>query len=168
MKRWLVPLALAVALGAAPGRAGAGTIYALDLFNGLLTFDSSTPVTIQSSTPITGLATDFESVLAIDFRPATGELYGVSNTGRLYRLDAATGAATSVGVYVPAGFLVQETFGFDFNPVADRLRLVGEARVGPRPGDIVGINFRINPDDASTVVDGAPAYAAGDVNFGRD
>src|SRR5262245_808141 len=168
MKRLLFPLALAVALGAAPARAGAETVFALDLFNGLLTFDSSTPGTVQGSTPITGLVNPFESFVAIDFRPATGGLYGVSNAGRLYLIDPGTGAATSVGLYAPPGFLVQETFGFDFDPVADRLRLVGQALQVPSPGTLVGVNFRINPDDATTAVGGPPAYAPGDVNFGRD
>lgn len=46
--------------------------------------------------------------------------------------------------------------GFDFNPVADRLRLVGDNDQ----------NFRINVDTGAVIVDGDLAFAAGDINAG--
>lgn len=46
--------------------------------------------------------------------------------------------------------------GFDFNPVADRLRLVGDNDQ----------NFRINVDTGAVIVDGELAFAAGDSNAG--
>jgi hypothetical protein len=46
--------------------------------------------------------------------------------------------------------------GFDFNPVADRLRLVGDNEQ----------DFRINVDTGDVIVDGDLAFAAGDVNAG--
>ncbi len=46
--------------------------------------------------------------------------------------------------------------GFDFNPVPDRLRLVGGNNQ----------NFRINVDTGEVIVDGTLAYAPGDVNAG--
>ena len=41
-----------------------------------------------------------EALLAIDFRPATGQLYGLGSTSRLYTIDSTSGAATAIG----AGF----------------------------------------------------------------
>lgn len=46
--------------------------------------------------------------------------------------------------------------GFDFNPVADRLRLVGDNDQ----------SFRINVDTGAVIVDGDLAFAAGDINAG--
>lgn len=142
-----------------PVRAEAETIYAITFFNELITFDSGTPAVLTSNVPITGLVlTGVESLVGIDFRPGTGELYGVSNANRLYRIDAASGAATLVGPIAPPGVSVGTSVGVDFNPVADRLRLVGNNDT----------NLRINPIDASFVFDLPLAYAAGDPNFGRN
>lgn len=46
--------------------------------------------------------------------------------------------------------------GFDFNPVPDRLRLVGDNDQ----------NFRINVDTGEVIVDGDLAFVEGDANFG--
>ena len=60
----------------------------------------------------------------IDFRPANGLLYGVTDTNKIYTIDPKTGAASFVSklsVSFDGGF----QSGFDFNPVIDRLRLTG-------------------------------------------
>nr|MCU0635297.1 DUF4394 domain-containing protein [Gemmatimonadaceae bacterium] len=49
------------------------------------------------------------------------------------------------------------SIGFDFNPTVDRIRVIGAN----------GSNFRLNPLDGSTIVDGAFFFAMGDVNVGR-
>ncbi len=55
------------------------------------------PGNITIKVPITGLRTgDF--FLGIDFRPADGILYGVANSGAIYRINVATGAATLVSI----------------------------------------------------------------------
>jgi hypothetical protein len=101
-----------------------------------------------------------ESIAGIDFRPATGQLYALGSTSRLYTLNTATGAATQVGgpgPFAPAlnGF----NFSFDFNPVIDRIRVVSETNK----------NYVLNPISA-TVQTVAPDvfYAAGDANVGVD
>src|SRR5262245_50999519 len=106
-----------VALGlglAAPGRAGAATITGVTTTNVLVTFDSATPGTIATSVAVTGLQGG-ETLLGIDRRPATGALYALGSTSRLYLINATTGAATQVGS--AGAFTVSGTaFGFDFNP----------------------------------------------------
>lgn len=69
-----------------------------------------------------------EKIIAIDFRPATGQLYALGRSGTFYavNLDLNTnGKPTVVNVKteVEADFSAN-TFGFDFNPVTDRPRLV--------------------------------------------
>ena len=118
---------------------------------------------IRARQAISGLASG-ESLVGIDFRPSTGVLYGIGRigsdtNGQLYTIDVANGAATTVGARaVP---LSGASFGVDFNPVPDLLRLVSDA----------GQNVRINPANG-TVAGGAPdtnlSYpAAGDPNAGR-
>lgn len=138
-----------------PIAALAETMYAVTSTNALLTFDSATPGT-TTSVPITGLQAG-ESILGIDLRPATGQLYGLGSTSRLYTIDPATGAATQVGSgpFTPA--LSGTSFGFDFNPVVDRIRVVSDADQ----------NLRLNPDTgAVAATDTNLAYATGDPNEG--
>ena len=82
-----------------------------------------------------------ESIIAIDYRPATGILYGVSNQSRLYILNPLNGAARAVSAtpFTPA--IVGGIAGFDFNPTVDRIRLVTKS----------GQNLRLNPNDGSVV-----------------
>ena len=114
---------------------GPETVFAVTTSNNLVRFNSNTPGTIVSTSPITGLQVG-ENVLAIDFRPATGELYALGSTSRIYRIDPANGVATQVGSgsFTPA--LNGTDFGFDFNPTVDRIRVVSDAEQ----------NLRLHPD----------------------
>jgi hypothetical protein len=100
----------------------------------LVSFDSSEPGNLLSGIFVTGLQPN-ETILGIDIRPATRQLYALGSTSRLYTLNPATGAATAVGApFTPAlnGF----NFGFDFNPTIDRIRVVSD----------VNKNLVLNPD----------------------
>ncbi|WP_435018062.1 DUF4394 domain-containing protein [Tundrisphaera sp. TA3] len=117
--------------------------------NTLIRFDTAAPSAIIATTPITGLAQG-DTLNGLDFRPSTGQLYGLGN-GRLYTIDVSTGAATQVGA--DGAFTLNGTaFGFDFNPVPDRARVTSDS----------GQNLRLNPNDGTlTATDGALAYSAG-------
>ncbi len=129
--------------------AHATELFTVDPANKLRSFDVMTP-TAASEVTITGLQTG-ESVVGIDFRPMNNGLYGLGSTGRLYSIDMTTGAATQIGNAVG---LTGTSFGVDFNPVADRLRVVSDADQ----------NLRINPNDAMVTTDGSLHYGAGDPN----
>lgn len=117
--------------------------YAVNDANMLIIFNPENPVPISKA--ITGLTTG-ENVLGIDFRPATGQLLALGSTSRLYILNTATGAATAIGTAPFATLLNGTSFGFDFNPTVDRIRVVSNA----------GQNLRLNPNDGSVAaVDGA-------------
>lgn len=140
-----------------PSMASAVAIYGVTLQNNLFTVDSAAPSAVQSAVFISGLQSN-ELIMGIDFRPATGELYGVGSTGRLYKLNTTTGAATLVGSGfspVPNG----TEFGFDFNPTIDRIRLVSDTDA----------NYVINPDTGAVqLVATNLNYGAGDPNFGAN
>lgn len=148
-------LALAGLAAAAP--ASAATVWAIDVDDNLMSFDSSTPNQIASARFVTGLAQN-ETLVGIDFRPATGQLYAIGSGNNLYTLDKTTGAATLVGSGL--GFsLSGSSFGFDFNPVPDRIRLVSNTDV----------NLRLNPDTGTLAATDTPlAYAVGDPNEGKN
>ncbi len=126
--------------------------------NVLITFDHTTPGTTVASQPIIGLQSG-EDILALDFRPASGQLYALGSTSRLYVIDSATGTATAVGsaAFTPA--LSGSQFGLDFNPTVDRIRLVSDAEQ----------NLRLHPDTgAVATTDTALAYASGDAAAGQN
>ncbi len=127
--------------------------YGLSSSNELIGYTSGNPLKEQSAVSITGLASG-ENVLAIDFRPATGQLYGVTSSSRLITINPATGAATPVGTgFTPAinGTMV----GFDFNPTVDRIRLVTNneqnLRLHPETGALAAVDGNLNPGDPNVV-----------------
>ncbi|MFN2511559.1 MAG: DUF4394 domain-containing protein [Pyrinomonadaceae bacterium] len=139
-------------------------LIALTELNKLQRIETTAPGFIQSETVVTGLQPG-EKLLAIDFRPSSGQLYGVTDLSRLYVINPTTGVATLVGSgsFSPAlnlggirGWAVD--LGFDFDPVTDQIRAV----------TVTGQNLRLNPDTGSVVaVDTPLAFASGDPNAGR-
>jgi hypothetical protein len=114
--------------------------YAVTPTNSLLIFNPEMPATTVAK-PVTGLQTG-ETVVGLDFRPATGQLYAVGSTSRLYTLNTSSGAAMAVATLSTP--LVGTSFGVDFNPTVDRLRIVSNT----------GQNLRVNPTDGAATVDG--------------
>src|SRR5262245_51334948 len=117
------------------------TLVTLTTNNQLLTFDSAAPATVLRAVTVTGLGAG-EGLFGIDFRPATGQLYGLASdlgTARLVTVNLATGALTQVG----ASFnLLGSAFGIDFDPTRDRLRVVNGTATVPS----TGTNLLIDPD----------------------
>ena len=122
--------------------------YALTSDNQLVRYSSGNPLSEISNATITGLQS-MEKILAIDFRPATGQLYGVSSQSRLYVINQQTGKAVAVSStsFTPA--INGTQVGFDFNPTVDRIRLVTNndqnMRLNPETGMVVSIDGMINP-----------------------
>jgi hypothetical protein len=125
MKRFL-SLIMTLAIFASP--AHAEVLTGLTTAQQLVRFDSSTPGTlIGGPLTITGTVAG-QVVVGIDFRPADQALVGVgynATTGaaNVYTLNTITGVATSINSFtLPTGIT---SFGVDFNPVANALRIVG-------------------------------------------
>ncbi len=134
------------------GQAQAAPAYALaNNKTTLVRFDTSAPMTVTTVGALSGAAAQLDG---IDFRPADGRMYGYqSSTGNIYLVDTGSGATTLVSSSTAP---VPNLMGIDFNPAADRLRVVGA-------GDE---NRRINISTGATLIDGMLAYAAGDANAG--
>ena len=115
--------------------------------NQLVSFMSGPPVVEQSLVAITGLR-DGESILAIDTRPRTKELYGISNQSILYKLSPTTGVALPVSGNPIAPAINGDMVAFDFNPVDDRIRLITSTgqnlRIDPLTGVVVAVDVNIN------------------------
>ncbi len=139
-----------------------GSAVGLTLENELVTFDVSTPDTIDARMDVTGLM-EGDVLVGIDFRPASGELIGIGEMSVLYTIDVTTGEATSLaeGMFEPV--LEDRLLGFDFNPTVDRIRVdvstTQNLRLNPETG-LIGVN----PDTDMPTIDGNTAYAEGDAN----
>ena len=108
-------------------------------------YNAADPERVLNSVPITGLQPG-ETILAIDFRPATGQLYGLGSTSRLYVLNPQTGAARPIGATPFSPALSGAVAGFDFNPTVDRLRVVTAD----------GQNLRLNPETGAVAATDGP------------
>ncbi|MGA7731476.1 MAG: DUF4394 domain-containing protein [Chloroflexia bacterium] len=131
--------------------------YAVTASGNLVSFNAAAPAVFLSNDPITGLQNG-ESIEGIDFRPATGQFFALGSTSRVYLMNPTTAVATQLGA--SGVFTLTGTdFGFDFNPVADRMRVVSD----------LDQNLRLHPDDGTLAATDTPlAYATGDPNQGED
>ncbi len=165
MKRfvWILVFFVAVLAGEAANAAQAGcgnrgritnsgrlnTILALTDDQRLLRFQECSTRTRQIGS-IAGLQAGDTALVGMDFRVQDGLLYGVGNGGGLYTINTDTAVATPVGQLTVA--LSGNSFGVDFNPAANALRIISDN----------GQNLRhpfANLQTATTAVDGALNYA---------
>ena len=146
-------LRAALLLGAATFATTAYAAPAIGLVGGktLVMFDTES-LAVSGTVAVSGV----DGLAGIDVRPADGMLYGVSLAGEVVTIDTASGAAT-VKSTLSEKLSSYEGAIVDFNPMADRLRLMGTD----------GTNHRVNVDDGMVTVDGSLAYIAGDMHEGE-
>jgi hypothetical protein len=135
---------LALLAGVAVGSAQAAVplrVVGLTADQRLVVFRETSPQITRSIGVVSGLSGADTKLVGIDFRPATGALYGLGDGGGVYTLDLATAQATFESQLNVA--LSGTAFGVDFNPTVDRLRIVSDN----------GQNLRTNVDDGTTTVD---------------
>jgi hypothetical protein len=131
---------------AAAEAAQAATLVGLTADNALVRIDSETR---RAAAPVRITGADGR-VVGIDQRPQDGRLYGVTERGQIVTIDAMTGRATQVS-RLNTDFVSGGRAVVDFNPVANRLRVMG----------MNGTNLRVNVDTGEAVRDGTLKYAAG-------
>lgn len=108
---------------------------------------------VVKSMKVTGISGKLHG---IDVRPSDGMLYGLVADGTVVTIDTATGkAAMKSKLDNMLGAGIAGTI--DFNPVADRMRVIGED----------GTNLRVNVDDGKTTVDGKLKFAETDMHKGE-
>jgi hypothetical protein len=143
--------AFAASALAATGAQAAGWIVGLVGGNTLVTID---PATRKVATKVDVKGAN-GSVAGFDVRPADGMLYVITSDGTIGTIDVKSGLITrksKLSQPWKAG-----TTTIDFNPVADRLRVMSSE----------GVNARVNVDDGQVTVDGGHKYKDGDVNAGK-
>ncbi|GAB3690096.1 hypothetical protein GCM10027592_07140 [Spirosoma flavus] len=121
--------------------------YVLTDNNQLLKLSTQNPSANMGTITVTGVLNN-ERLTAIDFRPATGQLYAVSNGSRLYMINLTNGVATALGTGPFSPAVNGDVVGFDFNPTVDRIRLVTNRgqnlRLNPETGGLAAIDGNIN------------------------
>ena len=121
----------------------------------LISFDSATPGTI-TTVNYSGLQKG-ETIVGFDLRPSNGLLYGISSASRLYTINPASGVVTQIGSS-GAFTLNGNSFGMDFNPQVDLIRVVSDNEQ----------NLRINPNGTLTGTDTALSPAGNIVSAAYD
>lgn len=133
-------------------------VYAVTENQTLIRFNSNTPGTILGGVAISGLDAN-ETIRGIDFRPATNQLYALGSFSNLYTINLVTGAASRVNAAPFSTPLSGSSFGFDFNPTIDRIRVVSDSNQ----------NLVLNPITGAVQLNATPLfYKTGDANEGRD
>jgi hypothetical protein len=123
----------------------------------LLRFQTATPGTITTQALNLAALVAGQTLVAVAWRPQTGQLWSLgidaaANSGNLYRTDPQVGSITRLGgastlaytsdgatpVDLPAA---SSGWDIDFNPTADRIRIVAAG----------GFNARVNPNNGAPV-----------------
>jgi Domain of unknown function (DUF4394) len=130
-------------------------LYATDSRGNLLQFSTSSPGRV-SKKAITGLPAGV-TLRGIDFRPATGDLYGLGSDKVVYRVNVRTAIAVAEGPAfetMPSA-LNSTNIGFDFNPTVDKIRVTSDAddniRLNPDEGNLLAQDTSLTPADVMVV-----------------
>jgi hypothetical protein len=151
----LLKAGLSAAVLVAAGPVAAETAFGLR-GDQIVSFSTNAPGATGVARTVTGLAPG-EQLIGIDVRPRQGGLWGLGSQGGIYRLElsGSTFAAVSTGVVNTT--LNGSNFEIDFNPLADRLRIVSDANQSLR----VNVDNPAAPGEpgrAGTNIDGSFNY----------
>ncbi len=149
--RTLLLASTVLAAAFTPLAAQAAMLAALSGDNTLTMIDTATQKAGKSM-KVTGIN---GKIAGIDVRPADGMLYALSSDGTIYTIDAAGKATMKSKMDTVLAATAMATV--DFNPAADRLRVIGSD----------GTNLRVNVDDGKTTVDGKLKFAETDMHKGE-
>jgi len=147
----LAAITLALSAAASASGASAATLAALQGGTSIAWIDTDQK-RVTGSVKLDGGA----KLIGIDVRPVDGLVYGVTPDGAIVTVDVKTGKwakKSQLSEKLPEG----ATFTVDFNPVADRMRILGSE----------GTSLRVNVEDGKAVVDGRLKYAETDAAKGK-
>ena len=120
----------------------------------LLCFPTNSADRAEVVGSVTGLMGPDSALIGIDFRVQDGKLYGVGNGGGVYTIDPNTAQATFVNQLSVALDPLATSFAVDFNPAADRLRIMSDQ----------GQNLRHNVNAGGVTATDAPLTIAAGAN----
>ncbi len=152
---WALPSGLALLMGCAGaptepvGSPRAETVVAVTDRAELIRFNAGQPQHVLQRLPLKGLNVG-DRLVGIDYRVARGVLYALAASGNLYTVNTDTAQLTRVGTGAPV-LLSGQRFGFDFNPAADRIRVVSDT----------GQNLRLHPDTGALAASDPAVQAPG-------
>jgi hypothetical protein len=157
--------ALATALTASPAAADNACGNRLDLAKGptltvlgltadgrLLRFGECNPDAAREIGTVLGLSGSDTALVGMDYRVQDGLLYGVGNGGGIYTINTRTARATLVSQLTGGIALDGTVFCVDFNPAANRLRIMSNT----------GQNLRHNVEAGGVTIEDA------DLNYPPD
>jgi uncharacterized protein DUF4394 len=145
-------------LGAPAAASAADAVYGLTDANRIVRFNTDSPGRVLQTVPVQGLQPG-ETLVGLDVRPANDTLYAVGTSNRVYQVNPVTGATRPAFDPFSPG-LNGASFGIDFNPVTDVLRIVSDADQNLR------IPFGNSSGNASA--EDPLHYGPTDVNNGQD
>jgi hypothetical protein len=141
--------------------------FLVDSKNDLLALNTGTPSLVLSKNKVTGLASKKEHLVGIDVRPADGTLWALSDAGQLYTINTSSAVATAVGSPSAVPLEKKKTsYGFDFDPVADQIRVTNTAQQNLRFTPATGANVDFDPGTPAIDPDTGLQYVVGDPNAG--
>ncbi|WP_336702537.1 DUF4394 domain-containing protein [Chryseobacterium indologenes] len=129
-------------------------VYGITAMNELVYFNANNPKMFTSKTAVTGVASG-EKLLSIDFRPATGELYALSNASKLYIINTSNASARPISSTAFTPMISGTIASIDFNPTVDRIRLVSNSgqnlRLHPETGAVAATDIPINGTGSASI-----------------
>lgn len=165
MTRQTIRRALGVTIAVTAVFASAPAAQATDIFGitqkgELAKFDSKQPSKVKTN-KLKGLP-DGVKLVGIDQRPSNGKLYGIGDDSTVYRISNSGDATAIDDSVLGTGFgglggeaLDGKSFGVDFNPVPDAIRIVSDTgqnlRVSPETGQLIASDGDINGAKAQIV-----------------
>jgi hypothetical protein len=122
-------------------------LYATTAQNALVRLNSGSPQRLRARRPISGLPAGV-TLKGIDFRPRTGDPYGVGSDGVVYRIDPNTGIAVADGPAFSTPGTTSSSASTS-TPAVDKIRVVSDVgqnlRLNVDEGTLLGADVNINP-----------------------
>ncbi|MDS4071774.1 MAG: DUF4394 domain-containing protein [Defluviicoccus sp.] len=128
--------AIAAIFATAPAAADAGnvaefaenlrlSVFGLTMDQRLINFRVVVPQLSREIGKLTGFQGGDTALIGMDFRVQDGRLYGVGNSGGIYTIDTNSAVLTLISrLTVP---LAGTSWGVDFNPAANALRIISDS-----------------------------------------
>jgi hypothetical protein len=121
-------------------------VFGLTKNGRLVRFRVSVPHVTKNIGAVSGLQSADTSLVGIDFRVQDGKLYGVGNGGGVYTINTTNAQAVLVNRLSIA--LQGTVFGVDFNPAANRLRIISDTGQNLRH-DVTGTAAPLTTNDGT-------------------